>query len=290
MIRTTITSVAILISSPSVASPPKVVTDIPVTASLVAIVSEGVFEPQVLLGGGGSPHDVSLRPSDAARLSDAEMVVWVGPALTPWLAPRIDTLGTDIFSVPLFEGETPSETVGDDHDHGHGDEFDPHAWLDPRIAADWLSTIANALSQLDPANGPVYAENAEKGRNRLLAVEISIAADLSGVTPSYAVVHDAFGHFERRFGIESAGSLSDIEGRTPGLKAVSELAAAMQSSHTICLLDDSTTSDRLAQSLTERTGARLVPVDILGAGLPPGPDLYERLVLDLAATLSDCAE
>jgi zinc transport system substrate-binding protein len=42
--------------------------------SLVAAVMQGVSTPQLLLRGGESPHHFSLRPSDARRLHQAQVL------------------------------------------------------------------------------------------------------------------------------------------------------------------------------------------------------------------------
>ena len=41
---------------------------------------------------GATPHGYAMRPSEAAALEDADIVVWIGPDLTPWLEDAIGTL------------------------------------------------------------------------------------------------------------------------------------------------------------------------------------------------------
>ena len=44
-----------------------------------------------------------MRPSEAATLDAAELVVWMGPGLTPWLTRAIGTLAGDARSLALLE-------------------------------------------------------------------------------------------------------------------------------------------------------------------------------------------
>lgn len=118
------------------ADQPTVVTDIAPVHSLVARVMQGVGEPTLLMKQGASPHGYSLRPSEAAALQDADLVVWIGEDLTPWLERAIDTLASDAHSLELLHAEGTQllqfreETVfgeDEDHhedhdDHGHKDE------------------------------------------------------------------------------------------------------------------------------------------------------------------------
>lgn len=108
------------------AEAPRVVADIAPVHSLVARVMEGVGEPALLVEPGVSEHDHALRPSEARALEGAEVVVWMGPGLTPWLEGAIDALAGEASVVSLMEAEgTRTLPVRDDplfeaHDHGHG--------------------------------------------------------------------------------------------------------------------------------------------------------------------------
>lgn len=60
---------------------PKVVTSIrPVQALVYAVMGE-VGVPGVILEPGASPHAFTLKPSQAQRLQDADIVFWIGPSL-----------------------------------------------------------------------------------------------------------------------------------------------------------------------------------------------------------------
>lgn len=79
-------------SLPARADVPAVAADIGPVHGLVAAVMDGVGEPEVVIPAGRSPHHASLRPSEARRLQEAEIVVWIGPDLTPQLDDAIGAL------------------------------------------------------------------------------------------------------------------------------------------------------------------------------------------------------
>jgi zinc transport system substrate-binding protein len=119
---------ALLLALPAAAgAAPRVAADIPPVHSLAARVMQGVAEPELILPPGASPHGHSMRPSEAQALAEAEVVLWVGPALTPWLEPRIEALAPGARSVPLVEAPgtrlLPIRTGArfEGHDHGHGE-------------------------------------------------------------------------------------------------------------------------------------------------------------------------
>jgi len=128
---------ATLMGGTAYADAPKVAVDIAPVHSLVARVMEGVGTPDLIVQPGASPHEYSLRPSEASALQDADLVFWIGPDLTPWLTDTIETLAPDAAVTALLEADGTIElefregALFEAHDHdddedGHEDH-DDHA-------------------------------------------------------------------------------------------------------------------------------------------------------------------
>src|SRR3546814_20926265 len=62
---------------------------------------QGAGSPHLIVAGGASPHATSLKPSDAAALEQAAVVVWVGDGLEAFLASPLDTLAGQATVVEL---------------------------------------------------------------------------------------------------------------------------------------------------------------------------------------------
>ena len=115
------------------AAAPRVAVDIAPVHSLVARVMEGVAEPALIVPPNATPHGYSLRPSEAAALDRADVVIWMGEGLTPWLEGAIDTLAGDAHRITLLgagastvlefrEGLAFAAADAEDGGHGHGHE------------------------------------------------------------------------------------------------------------------------------------------------------------------------
>jgi len=117
---------AALMGSAAMADVPDVAVDIAPVHSLVARVMDGVGTPDLIVQPGASPHEYSLRPSEAAALQDADLVFWMGKDLTPWMADAVETLSNDAAVVTLLE--TEGTILLDFREgalfeaHAHGDE------------------------------------------------------------------------------------------------------------------------------------------------------------------------
>ncbi len=115
-----------MMSTPLAADTLRVVTDFPVTNSLVSMVMGDTGTADLLLDRGGDPHSFQLRPSQARDLAQADLVFWVGEELTPWLARALAGVEADGKIVTLITAEgLRLREFGEDHGHDHA--HDDHA-------------------------------------------------------------------------------------------------------------------------------------------------------------------
>ena len=287
-------SLAILLSlmaAPAWADVPRVLTDTPVTHSLVALVMGQTGEPELLMDRGTDAHDFQLRPSQRAMLGAADIVVWIGPAMTPWLKRAL--AGSDHGrSIALLDlpGVALRAFEADDHETGHDHgEIDPHAWLDPNNALIWLDAIAAELAASDPDNAAAYAANAAAARASFVALAERIAGDLTGDAAPIVTAHDALGYFADRFGVTIADTVAAGDAAQPGAGHLSDLRARLQRGEIACIFPDAGTNPRIVETLAEGTNARIGrPLDPEGRLQEPGPDLYAKVLADIADAIIDC--
>ncbi len=115
---------------PAQAEVPSVVTDIAPVHALVSLVMEGVGTPDLIMQPGSSPHHYTMRPSEAGQLAEADLVVWVGPGLTPWLEGPVENLASSAHHLTWLESENALHlpfregALFEAHDHDHGDHGD----------------------------------------------------------------------------------------------------------------------------------------------------------------------
>ena len=121
---------------------PQVVTDIAPVQALVARVMKGVGTPQRLVKTGDSAHTLSLRPSQAKAIQEADLIVWIGPDMSPWLDEAVESLSSNGRSMALmalpqtnilpfredavFEHEDHHDEHGKGHDEHHDEQHDEH--------------------------------------------------------------------------------------------------------------------------------------------------------------------
>lgn len=308
--RYIITLAMTIAALPVSAEVPKVVTDLPAVHSLTAQVMGDLGTPDLLLSAGADAHSFQLRPSQAAALSEAGLVVWLGPEMTPWLDRALASVAP---SVPVGLLAQPGTYLrpmteagsGDGHDHDHGHDhgpqggtdgaakgaIDPHAWLDPANAQAWLDVIAAALASRDPDNAATYHANAQTARDRIAAMDADIAGRLAGLRDVPVVFfHDAYGYFTDHYGLSVAGTVALGDAAAPGAARLADIRDRLEDAGAACIFPEVQHDPALVASVAEGTGAWIGPaLDPSGSSLPPGPGLYEALMRTLADSLAACA-
>lgn len=264
---------------------PKVVTDFGPIDSLVQQVMGDLGKPVMLLPAGGDPHDFQMRPSQAAALSTADLVFWVGPELMPSLEDAIATLGEGSKVVALLHmgGGTTRNYAG-------GEGIDPHAWLDPANAQAWLGTIAVELAMIDPENAATYAANASAAQAAVQALDAELATLLAPTRDKpFVVFHDALGHFADHFGLRVVGAIELGDATAPSAARLVEIAGLLADAKAVCVFPEAGRDPKFIATVVEGSAVRIGGgQDVEGITLQPGPALYDDLLRGLATTLVDC--
>ena len=321
-----IASALVLSAGLASAEVPKVSADIAPVHSLVSKVMNGLGKPYLIIPAEASPHEYQLKPSEAKSLQESKLVFWIGEDLTPWLEKGLSTLAKnatittllkaegiellDFREGALFEAHDHSDHDDhDDHDHGkhkkkddhddhddhagheghdHG-EHDPHAWLSPSIAKAWLNLIAAKLSEVDPNNASTYFSNASSAIKDLDTLSDEINKILDPIRKEkFVVFHDAYQYFENYFNISASGAISLGDASDPSPARLKEIKDRVEKEDIHCVLAEPQYNEGLVKAVIEGTHANNAIIDPLGVNLEIGPNLYDKLIRNLAINLSNC--
>ncbi len=273
----------LLFACPARAEVPVVETDIPPVAALVAQVMGSLGTPGMLLDKGGDEHDLQLRPSQMRALNEAQLLVWVGPDLTPGLEEARA-------AVPGLQSLALLDDPATHRLDYQGGGVNPHAWLDPANASVWAGLIGDRLGLLDPANAAIYHTNAMATQAEISILDDTLAAKLAPLTQSFVTYHDAYGYFTRRYHLTYMGGLAAGDAIPPGASRLSDVHAAAASGTIACAFPEVQHDPALIANLA--SGTKLFvgpPLDPVGSSLDPGPQAYDTLMTTLTDALLTCA-
>ena len=259
--------------------------------SLVTGVMEGVAEPYLLLKGDQSAHHLTLKPSQAKEIHNADLLVWVGPAFETFLSRTVQSKA--LSSLALMSAEniallpTRDITHQDEAGPDHG-EVDGHIWLNPKNAVGIVQAVVDRLVDIDDKNGHLYRENGQRLEERLVALDAMLEQRLKRVQGiPYLTYHDALQYFEQRYGLTgyAVTTLSELRSGVKGVIRVRRLISEKKIS---CLFREPQFRPKLLDVLMEELSVRDGVIDPLGAEVSLGSNGYFVLMEHLAQAFEQC--
>lgn len=281
----------------------RVLTSIKPLQQIAAAVQDGVGSPDVLLPPGASPHHYALRPSDVRKVSDVELLYWIGPDMEGFL-PRVlkgrskttvavqDLPGLQLRHFGEDSHSHEQDDEGDEHDHDHRPgSLDAHLWLSSTNARVIAAKMAADLSAADPANTARYQSNLKAFDERLDALDARLQKRLAGVSGKpFFVFHEAFDYFESAYGLKHTGVFSVAAEVQPGAQHVAAMRKRLQAVGKTCVFSEPPMRPRLAETLTAGLPVTLAELDALGGTAPASAQGYEQLLEKLGNDLAGCLE
>lgn len=154
----------------------QVVTTLPTYGAIAREITGELARVESIARGDVDPHFVNPRPSYAAMIQRADLLVTTGLDLELWVPALLDRAsnarvvegadghvtayaGIELLQVP----RNPSRAGGDIHVFGN-----PHVHTDPVNAILIARNILQGLRRVDPDNAPAYEANASDFQDRIL--------------------------------------------------------------------------------------------------------------------------
>jgi len=287
--------ITLLLAAQSAVAVPRVLISIKPIHSLAAAVMEGVASPELLIEGTASEHGYVLRPGDARKIAEADIVFWVGPDLETYLIGPLANLAPAARKIELARAPglklLPARPAGvwGGEARAASSGINPHIWLSPDNAIVIVRTMAAALSAADPKNADHYRRNAAREITRLAQLKAQIRSGLAPVRGRpFIVFHDAYPYFEQAFEMPATGTVTVAPDRPVGPRTVAQLRTAIAERHVVCIFREPQFPPTLIDTLIAGTPVRVGVLDPLGADLQPGPKLYDTMMRRIAGALRSC--
>ncbi len=228
-------------------------------------------EVSLLIGPGQNPHVFSPTISDVKRLNEADLVVANGLELEVFLENTLEELTRKGKRVLLAGESVPPSLLSEEEDGNgeaatlHSHSINPHVWLDPLLLVDYIiPVIVETLTEIDPANGLYYGENAEKISGRLMYFYGEAGMYLEQFRGGVVIVsHPSFSYFFDRFGIMLEPIFEGV-GDEPSIQELKRLVDFARSGKVIGIFSEYQQSKRSVEILTRETSVGSGSLDPLG--------------------------
>lgn len=296
-------SVSALLTLPAQAN---VVASLKPVGFIATAIADGVTPVEVLLPDGASEHDYALRPSDAKRLKNADLVVWVGPEMEAFMAKsaaelpaqknlamvNIDGVKPLLISGGEDEDEHAAEKSEDQdaeaHHHHHG-EFNMHLWLSPEIARKTAVAIHGKLLELMPQDKAKLDANLQQFEVALADTDKRVSAQLAPVrNKGYFVFHDAYTYFEKHYGLSPAGHFTVNPEIQPGAQRLHQIRTQLVEQKAVCVFAEPQFRPAVIDAVSRGTQVRKGTLDPLGTDISLAKDSYVKFLSQLSSQYESC--
>lgn len=274
----------------------RVVATLPDVADMTRQIGGERVSVETIGQGNQDPHKVPVKPSFVTKLNRADALVVQGLGLEHAFLPALLEVASNPkilpggpayidasqYIQPLDVPSSQSRAQGELHPLGN-----PHFNLDPVRGRLMAKAIAAGLARVDPAGAADYQAGLERFLAQLdakIAEWEQRAAPLRGVKAvSY---HQDLVYLADRFGLVLVGTIETKPGVPATPRHLEELVETMQREQVRLVIREIAYELPLAQTVAERTGARVATISTLAGGLPGTQGYLDSLDANLTALLA----
>ncbi|WP_044173692.1 zinc ABC transporter substrate-binding protein ZnuA [Phytobacter massiliensis] len=273
---------------------------------IASAIADGVTTTEVLLPDGASEHDYSLRPSDVKRLQNADLVFWVGPDMEAFMEKsarqipanrQVQMQALSEVQPLLIKGGDDDEHDHEGHDHGgenhdehhhHGD-YNMHLWLSPEIARMSAVAIHQKLVELMPQSRARLDANLKDFEAKLAQTDKQVGSELAPVKgKGYFVFHDAYGYFEKHYGLTPLGHFTVNPEIQPGAQRLHQIRTQLVEQKATCVFAEPQFRPAVVEAVARGTSVRMGTLDPLGTSIKLGKESYSQFLSLLSTQYASC--
>ena len=258
-------------------SPIKIVASIFPLQEFASAVAGDSGRVDLLLPLGAEIHTWQPRPSDLAKLSAADVFLFIGSDLEPWA----DDILRSVDNPNLITVEACQDLtllVHEDEGEGHHvisprekehESSDPHIWLDFANDQMIIEKLVEVFASVYPEKKAIFRKNADIYDQKLRALDEKYQVTLDRCDHRTIVLggHAAFGYLARRYGLIQLSLYGLSPDSKPTPRQMIEVIDFIKENGITAIFFEATISPELARVITDETGAETLVLNA-GASLP----------------------
>lgn len=266
----------------------KVVASFSVIGDLARNVGGDRVDVSTIVGPDGDAHVYEPKPSDAASVKEADVVLVNGLQFEGFLSRLIEASGTKAPVVEVSKGVKPLKIAEEEEHHHHHDgeagkeeehshdhkhehsheheghhhhgEYDPHAWQSIGNAEIYVKNIAEAFCAADKDACADYTANSKAYIEKLVALDKEVKAAIAAIPADKRTIitsHDAFGYFEHEYGLKFIAPEGISTEAEASAADVAKLVDQVKEDKASAIFLENITNPRLIEQISKETGLKV---------------------------------
>ncbi|MDR9755940.1 MAG: metal ABC transporter substrate-binding protein [Thermacetogeniaceae bacterium] len=232
---------------------------------------------------GSEPHHWEPAPSDMKTIYETDVFIYHGAGMEIWVEKILPELkGQKVKVIKATEG-LPLLSFAEEEQLGvtnflranrseglqdgeHEGEFDPHVWLDPVLAKDIVSFMAEEIAAVDSENADYYLHNAQLLFDKLDQLDKEYTTAVSQFQNRDIVVsHAAFGYLAYRYGLCQIPVLGITPEQEPDAATLARVIDFSRQQNVKYIFYEATSSPRIAETIAQEIGVETMVLNPIGA-------------------------
>lgn len=249
-------------------------------------------EVVLLLSPGVESHDFEPTPSDIILINQADLFIYTGDEMEPWVATILESIDNEELNVlDVSEGiEVICEEENHEHNHvheesegqeetdhseeediifgesdhtghDHSHSADPHIWTSPVNAMQMVECIEQALVERDGENSEFYQENAHEYIHQLEEVdgEIREIVEHADKRTIYFGGRFAMSYFADEYGLNYVAAFDSCQAESePSARLIVKIIEKMQEDDAKYVFYEEMTDPKAAGIIAEEIGGEIL--------------------------------
>jgi zinc transport system substrate-binding protein len=235
-----------------------------------------------------SLHHQGFKPSQIKRVSEAELVLWLGPETDvsfvkvmakaePMVIRDLSTLVS--LQAPLLS--LPSQSG--DHDHRG---VDMHVWLNPQNALVLAAEISVQLVYVWPQYQVEIEENLRQFNSKIGSISSEVL--IKNQNRDFLALHNAYGHLAKFYGLTPIGAIVGGGGEKPGALHLWQLEKQLSGRDAVCVLVQPQFSQRYLSSISSVVAVVTAEIDPAASHYHVAKGEFVRYSKEVANHLATC--
>ncbi len=228
----------------------------------------------LLLPPGVEPHSFEPTPKDITTIQNADVFIYTGNEMEPWVADIVATLPSSVIvvdaskNITLIEGEEHSHDHGGKDDHAHDKEeknhedhtLDPHFWLDFSNTITATNTISEALASLNTFDNTTLTTNTTNYIQQLQNLDARYSTTL-GTCKNRTIVqagHRTFGYLAKKYNLEYVTTEELSPNSEPSAQDIANLVKTIRAENAQAVFSEELIEPRIAETVSNETGVPIL--------------------------------
>lgn len=234
----------------------------------LAMIAASVVEPSqlgVIVAKGQSPHTFNLKPSDVRNINDADIILWAGAQIEPYLAPlaqtKSDKVWIDISDIAI---KSPIR--------------DPHRWLSTEAAIGLQKKLAEHLGKASATFDKEVNQANKQITDKLSAYQ----------NVPFFVFHKAYDYWVEEHKLGKQMAFSQNVQQKAGLRSILAIRSRLEKNQVNCVFSEAQFSKSLINAVIGNLDVKLVEIDPMGYDFDLQKNAYRDYLLDLGQKFKLC--